>query len=148
MLLSLWRKKIKCALPVASRMKTILLTGTSNTHPCWVKLQQPFSSANPLHCFLCLSPQTPSSQMPLMPAIFAQEYFLRWNAPSPFSSWRPPTIPQIPANAALLRSLLCYLNLHALPQAPSSLVYQVTRWERIGGVGGMCTRSSVKAAKR
>lgn len=30
-------------------------------------------------------------------------------------------------------SLPCYLNLRALPQAPSSPVYQVTRWERIKG---------------
>lgn len=59
-------------------------------------------------------------------------FSLCWNVLS-FSSWRPPTIFQTPTHAALLRSLLCYLNLHAIPQAPSSHVYQVTRWDRIKG---------------
>lgn len=34
----------------------------------------------PLHCFLTLSPQTPSSQTPLPPAIFARVFSLCWNA--------------------------------------------------------------------
>lgn len=76
-------------------------------------------------------------QTPLMPGIFAREYFLPWNALSPLSSWRPPTNFQIPTNAGLLRAssaILTFKLSHNLP----ALLYIKSR----GGTGsrGKCAR--------